>query len=440
MTKNDILTLTIVGYTSAGYGAARFDGRAVFVRRAILGETVRARVVKTSSSAVYAIIESVLETSPERVTPACPHFGRCGGCDFLHMTYKEELRSKRRRVSDALRRIGGADIALPEIIASPCAEKYRNKVIFEVGVSPDGRAVTGFYRERSHDIIPIETCLIQPDAALRSAAAVREWMDSSRVPPTLVRRLFFREGHGAQIAVVTRRAELPRRSSLVAALRERVPETMSVLQIVNKSEGNTALAGDIRALYGSEYLEDTLCGLNFRLSPRAFYQVNKPQAERLYAEVGRLTDPLRTDAALDLYCGAGTITLMLSKLAGRVYGAEIVPEAVADARLNASRNGVENTEFLLGDAGEAARRLEASGVVPDIVTVDPPRKGLAPDVVDTIARLAPRRVIYVSCDPATLARDVKLFAGRGYALSEARTFDMFPRCAHVETAALLKKA
>ncbi|MDR2615977.1 MAG: 23S rRNA (uracil(1939)-C(5))-methyltransferase RlmD, partial [Oscillospiraceae bacterium] len=450
MTKNDILTLTIEGYTSSGDGVARSDGRVVFVRRAIFGETVSARVLRVSSSAVYARIESILEASPERREPACPHFGRCGGCDFLHMSYDEELRCKLRRVTDALRRIGGADIQPSAILPSPAAERYRNKAIFEVGSAADGRAVTGFYRERSHDIVPVEDCLIQSPSALRAAAAVREWMDLSRSDfsraPRLdfsrdarspVRHIFFREGRcGAQIAVVTRGAELPRRDYLVAALRERVPETVGVLQIVNRSESNTALAGELKLLYGSEYLEDALCGLTFRLSPRAFYQVNRPQAENLYSEAIRLAALEKTDAALDLYCGAGTITLALAGRAGQVYGAEISPDAIADARVNAALNGVTNAQFTEGDAGEAARSLEHSGVRPDVVVVDPPRKGLAPDVVDTIARLAPRRVVYISCDPATLARDIRRFAESGYSAVHARAFDMFPRCAHVETAAL----
>jgi 23S rRNA (uracil1939-C5)-methyltransferase len=414
----------------------------VFVRRALSGETVEARILKVSSGAVFAKTERVLEASPERLAPACPHFGRCGGCDFLHMTYAEELRSKRRRVSDALRRIGGVDIAVPEAAPSPATEGYRNKAIFEAGRSADGRAATGFYRERSHELIALETCLIQSSASLRAAAAVREWMDGCNIPAELVRYVFFREGHGAQIAVVTSntglsRTGLPHRETLIALLRERIPETAGILQIVNGSAGNVALDGDIRLLYGSEYLEDELGGLTFRLSPRSFYQVNRAQAEGLYAEVLRLAALTENDTALDLYCGAGTITLALAKSAGRVYGAEIVPEAVMNARENAALNGVTNAEFRLGDAGSAAEALARSGVFPDVITVDPPRKGLAPGVIDAIARLRPRRVVYVSCDPATLARDARLFAGRGYLASEVSVFDMFPRCAHVETVLLL---
>jgi 23S rRNA (uracil1939-C5)-methyltransferase len=439
MTKNDILTLKITGYTSSGDGVARHGGLAVFVRRAISGETVRARILKVSGGHAFARTESVLEASPERAVPACPHFGRCGGCDFLHMTYAEELRCKHARVADALRRIGGVDIRLPDAVPSPVIEKYRNKAIFEAGRAPSGRAVMGFYRERSHDIVPVETCLIQSDASLRAAAAVRGWMDSAGASGPPVRYVFCREGRGAQIAVVTQNAVLPRREYLVASLRERVPEAMSVLHIVNDSGGNVALAGKINVLYGEGYIEDTLCGLTFRLSPRAFYQINRPQAENLYAETLRMAALGKTDCALDLYCGAGTITLALARRAGRAYGAELTPEAVADARENASRNNITNAEFLTGDAGEAARRLVASGAAPDVVTVDPPRKGLAPDVVDTIARLAPRRAVYVSCDPATLARDLRLFAERGYAAAEARVFDMFPRCAHVETVVMMTR-
>jgi 23S rRNA (uracil1939-C5)-methyltransferase len=356
------------------------------------------------------------------------------------MTYAEELRCKRLRVSDALRRIGGAEPTLPETVPSPVTERYRNKAIFEVGRTPDGRAVTGFYRARSHEVVPCETCLIQSETSLRAAGAVREWMDAARVPDGLVRYVFVREGRGAQTAVVTSRAELPRRDWLTASLRERVPETASILQIVNTGAGNVALAGELRVLYGSANLEDTLCGLMFKLSPRAFYQVNRPQAENLYGEVARLAALKKDDTALDLYCGVGTMTLALAKSAGRVYGAEIAPEAVTNARENAALNGVTNARFLSGDAGEAARRLELTGATPAVVTADPPRKGLALDVIATISRLSPRRVIYVSCDPATLARDIKLFAKHAYAATEAKAFDMFPRCAHVECCCLLERS
>jgi 23S rRNA (uracil1939-C5)-methyltransferase len=355
------------------------------------------------------------------------------------MTYAEELRCKRARVSDALRRIGGVDIHLPDVAPSPEIEKYRNKAVFEAGRSRDGHAVVGFFRARSHDIVPVETCLIQTDAAMRAAGAVREWMDAARAPDTLVRRVFCRAGLGAQIAVVTRGAELPRRGSLVAALRERVPEAVSVLQIVSRSDKNVGLAGEINVLHGEDYLEDTLCGLTLRLSPRAFYQVNRPQAENLYAEVARLAELRKTDTALDLYCGAGAIALTLAGRAAGVYGAEISPEAVADARLNAARNNIANALFMAGDAGDAVRRLTSSGVTPDVVAVDPPRRGLHPDVIEAIVNLAPRRAVYVSCDPATLARDLRAFAERGYAVSEARALDMFPRCAHAETVAVLTR-
>jgi 23S rRNA (uracil1939-C5)-methyltransferase len=430
--KNELLTLTTNGYSASGDGVARHEGRAVFVRRALSGETVKARVVKTSASAVFAQVERVLEPSPERITPACPNFGRCGGCDFLHMTYAEELRCKRMRVSDALRRIGGSNIEISGAVPSPMTERYRNKAVFEAGRALDGRAVTGFYRARSHEIVPCESCLIQSETSLRAAGAVREWMDAARVPEGFVRRVFVREGCGTQIAVVTSSAEPPRREWLVSSLRERVPETSGILQIAGSGAGNAALAGELRVLYGSPYLDDTLCGLTLKLSPRAFYQVNRPQAENLYGEVARLAALKKGDTAFDLYCGAGAIALVLAKYAGQVYGAEIVQDAVANARTNAALNGITNARFLSGDAGDAARRLELAGATPAVIAVDPPRKGLTPEIIAAIVRLAPRRVIYISCDPATLARDIKLFAKHAYAAAEAGAFDMFPRCAHIE--------
>ncbi|MDR0839194.1 MAG: 23S rRNA (uracil(1939)-C(5))-methyltransferase RlmD [Oscillospiraceae bacterium] len=438
MNKNDIVTLTIDGYSSTGDGVARLDGRAVFVRRAIRGETVEARILKASNSAVFAKIERIIEASPERIEPVCPHFGLCGGCDLAHMSYAEELRYKRERVRDALLRLGGVEAELPEVSPSPQTEGYRNKAIFEVGHA-DGRAVTGFYRERSHDIIPVESCLIQSDVSNRAALSVREWMTKHGTPDGVLRYVFCREGAGAQVVLVTAKDHIPRRNELVDKLRERVPEVVSILQNTNKTPGNTVLSGGFRTLFGEEYLEDSLCGLKFRLSPRSFYQVNRAQAEALYAEAIRLAALGRDDAALDLYCGAGTLTLALARDVGRVYGVDIVPEAVENARENAERNGLANTEFLLGDAGDAARELAERGVRPGVVVVDPPRKGLAPEVIDAVAAMSPERVVYVSCDPATLARDVKLFGARGYSVAEVRAFDMFPRCAHVECVVRLER-
>jgi len=442
MVKNDKVILNIDGYSSAGDGVAHHEGRAVFVKRALRGERVNALILKANSSAVHAKVDALLEPSPERIASDCPYYPRCGGCATRHMTYAEELRYKHERVSDALKRLGGVEFTLPEVVAAPSVDAYRNKAIFEVSVR-GGVATVGFYREHSHDIVAIERCAIQSDAANTVAAVFREWVRVGNAPNNCVHGLFVRDGDGGvQVALVTTHKKLINIQNFVDMLRDALAVPLSVATITQKTPSNVALSGDLRMVFGSEILEDTLCGLRFRLSPRSFYQVNRTQAARIYAEAIGLAALDHGDIALDLYCGAGTIALTLAKLAPetvRIIGAEIVADAVENARENAKLNNITNVEFMLGDVADAAASLAAQGVSPTVVIVDPPRKGLAAGVIATIAAMAPERVVYVSCDPATLARDVKVFVASGYAVKTARAFDMFPRCAHVETVLLLSK-
>ncbi|MDR0916742.1 MAG: 23S rRNA (uracil(1939)-C(5))-methyltransferase RlmD [Oscillospiraceae bacterium] len=429
MQKNDIISLAITGYASDGAGVSRHDGLVVFTRGAIAGETISARILKVSQSVAHARVESVLTASPERITPECPAYPRCGGCDFQHMSYAEELRAKHERVNDALTRLGDTEIAVPPVVPSPSVTRYRNKAIFEVG-SVDGRAVTGFYRAHSHDIVAADDCPLQSETAVAAARVLRGWIDAHDIKG--IRNLMVRTGSlGAQIVIVASR-RLRGTDALVDALRETLPDVKSIVLCTNSDDTNVVLRGEFRTLYGGAEFADTLCGNEFRLSPQSFYQVNHAQAEQLYAAVRDFAALTESDTALDLYCGAGTITLALAASARTVYGAEIVPEAVVNARENAARNGVQNAEFLLGDAGDAAKTLSERGVTPDVVVVDPPRKGLSPETLAIVAETAKRAIVYVSCDPSTFARDVKLLRERGWRLAQVRAFDMFPRTSHVE--------
>jgi 23S rRNA (uracil1939-C5)-methyltransferase len=446
--KNSIWTVTIEGYTHEGDGVAHVDGRVFFVRGALRGETLEVRVLKDNRNIVYAKIERIVAASPARVQPACPNFGKCGGCDLMHMDYTEELELKRRRVEDAIRRIGGLDVVLNGIVGASNAENYRNKAIYAVGKN-EGRAVTGFYRERSHDIVPTESCLIQADVSDRASAAVRRWMDknfvtaySEELRRGIVRHVFCRYAFAtkkAQVTVVSFERDIPHPESLVEEIRKAVPEAAGVVLNVNRTRGNTVLAGEFRMLWGEDHIVDELSGLKFKLSPRSFYQINSAQAERLYEKALEYAALTGSETALDLYCGTGTITLLLARAAGRAVGVELVEAAILDARENAALNGIENAEFICADAFDAAAALMERGTLPDVVVVDPPRKGLAPNVIETISSLSPARVVYVSCDPATLARDLKLFDTHGYKATEATAFDMFPRCAHVETVVLMSR-
>ena len=447
LAKNQEHTVTIEGYGEGGMGVARIDGRVVFVHGALRGETCRVLILKTLKSVAFAKVLEVLEPSSERITPDCPYFPRCGGCTYRHIRYEEELRLKKQRVQDNLSRIGGSDVTVEEILGAQDTLRYRNKAQYPV--SKDG--AVGFYRARTHEVIECEHCLLVKPEADAAAEALREYMQSCRVAGYdektgrgLVRHLYIRSNAAGEslVCVLVNGDKLPKEDRLVTLLRDACPKCTGIVLGTNTKKGNVILGDRYRTLWGSDRLEDTLCGKTFRLSVPSFYQVNRVQAERLYAKAIEFAGLTGQETVLDLYCGAGTITLALSDHAKKVLGAEIVPEAIDDARENAARNGVKNAEFFCGDASDVAKKLARENLRPDVITVDPPRKGLAADVVESIAEMQPQRVVYVSCDSATMARDVKRLADLGYTAQRACAVDMFPRADHVETVVLLshKKA
>ena len=444
LAKNQEHTVTIEGYGEGGMGVARIDGRVVFVHGALRGEKCRVLILKTLKSVAFAKVLEVVEPSCARVAPDCPYFPRCGGCTYRHMSYEEELRLKRQRVQDNLARIGGSAAAVEEILGAADTLRYRNKAQYPV--SKDGRV--GFYRARTHEVIECEQCLLVKPEADAAAEALREYMRRCRVAGYdektgrgLVRHLYVRSNAAGEslVCVLVNGNRLPQEEALVALLREACPKCRGIVLGTNTKKGNAILGDRYRTLWGEDRLEDTLCGKRFRLSVPSFYQVNRAQAERLYAKAIEFANLTGQETVLDLYCGAGTITLALSNHAKRVLGADIVPEAIDDARENAVRNGVKNAEFFCGDASDVAKKLAQEHLRPDVITVDPPRKGLAPDVVESIAAMQPERVVYVSCDSATMARDVKRFADLGYTAARAAAVDMFPRADHIETVCLLSK-
>ena len=444
LAKNQEHTVTIEGYGEGGMGVARIDGRVVFVHGALRGEKCRVLILKTLKSVAFAKVLEVLEPSSERMESDCPYFPRCGGCTYRHIRYEEELRLKKQRVQDNLSRIGGSDVTVEEILGAQDTLRYRNKAQYPV--SKDG--AVGFYRARTHEVIECEHCLLVRPEADAAAEALREYMQSCRVAGYdektgrgLIRHLYVRSNAAGEslICVLVNGDKLPKEDRLVALLRDACPKCTGIVLGTNTKKGNVILGDRYRTLWGEDRLEDTLCGKRFCLSVPSFYQVNRAQAERLYAQAIEFADLTGQETVLDLYCGAGTITLALSDHAKRVLGAEIVPEAIDDARENAVRNGVKNVEFFCGDASDVAKKLAQEHLRPDVITVDPPRKGLAADVVESIAAMQPERVVYVSCDSATMARDVKRFAELGYTVTRAAAVDMFPRADHVETVCLLSK-
>lgn len=444
LAKNQLHTVTVTGYTAEGLGVARIDGQVVFIHGGVRGEVCVVRVLKVLKNVAFCRVEEILERSPARREPDCPHYPACGGCDFRHVSYEEELEAKRQRVEDSLRRMGGADVAVEEILGGAAVDGYRNKVQFPV--SPEGRA--GFYRARSHQVIPALDCRLQAHQAGVIAGAAEEYLREFGVPAYdektrrgLLRHIYVRTNKKGQalVCLAVNGDRLPWEDRLVGRIREACPDTVGIMLNVNTRDTNVVLGEAYRTLWGEDSLTDELCGLTFRLSVPAFYQVNREQAERLYGKAIEFAGLTGRETVLDLYCGAGTITLALARRAGRVIGAEIVPEAIENARENAGANGVENAEFFCGDAGAVAKKLAAERLRPDVVVVDPPRKGLGEEVVPVIVSMEPERIVYVSCDPGTLARDVKRFAECGYRAVRAAAVDMFPRTRHVETVVLLSK-
>jgi 23S rRNA (uracil1939-C5)-methyltransferase len=434
----------VSGYSSDGAGVVRTGGEVVFVPGTIRGERVDFRITKVMRSSAAGEIVAIHDPSPERIEPDCSYFGKCGGCVYRHMTYEEELRAKYMRVQDALSRIGGLTIGIETILGAEHPLHYRNKCQYPVG--SDG--AVGFYRQRTHQVVPVVSCRIQSEQADATMRAVRDWMRRYRIPgydertgKGLIRHIYVRVNHQREslCCVIANSKRLPREPELTAMVCAAVPGTVGVVLCTNRERGNVILGNRYRTIWGRDSLMDSLCDLSFKLSIPSFYQVNREQAEVLYKKAVEFAGLTGQETVLDLYCGTGTITLCMAKRARRVIGAEIIPEAIRDAKENARRNQITNAEFFCGDAGNLVERLQKAGLRPDVIAVDPPRKGLAPEVVRSVAGMTPKRVVYVSCDPATLARDTRLFKELGYEATRAIAVDLFPGTRHVETVVQLSR-
>ena len=439
--KNQIYEAQITDYTSEGQGVAHIEGCAVFVPNAVAGEICRIRIELVRKTWAAGKIVEILEKSPHRVNRECPVAKLCGGCDFWHIDYEEETRLKAERVRNCLNRLGGEELAELPILSAPTCHGYRNKAQYPVAAKKN-RAYAGFFKAGTHEVVENERCLILPQETDQVKSIVMDYVNHNHISvydetahKGLLRHIYVRRGAvSGQILVclVINGRSIPKVHELVARLKKIDGFTTLVLS-VNTKKGNAVLGDEFITIHGPGYIEDTLCGLNFRLSPRSFYQVNHHQAQRLYEAAISQAQITKNDTVLDLYCGVGTITLAMASAAGKVIGVEVIPQAVEDARDNASRNNIENAEFFCGDAGAAALELERKGIKADVVVVDPPRKGLNADTIEALARFAPRRIVYVSCDPATLGRDVALIKERGYQVANAMAADLFPRTVHVES-------
>lgn len=449
--KNDKIKLEITGITAQGSGVGRTDGLAVFVPFTAIGDEIVCHIVKVKPSHAYGRVDTIIKASPDRNQngdDGCSVFGRCGGCVWRHIGYDAELKYKRQIVADALLRIGGIDIEPRPIAGADSPEGYRNKAQYPVARG-EHRPLIGFYAPRSHRVVEQHNCRLQPPLFADIVDTVARWAKKYGVEPYdevsgkgLLRHIYIRRAEATDqvmAGLVCTSGKIPHADILIDALKSSVPGLASLMVNLNREKTNVILGNSEFVLWGRDYITDELCGLRFNLSMRSFYQVNRCQAQRLYtlaAEAATLNDK---KTVLDLYCGAGTIGLSMANRVKQVIGVEILSSAVEDAIRNAEQNGIKNARFICADAAEAASRLKAEGVKPDVVILDPPRKGCDEQLIATVAGMSPESIVYVSCDPATLARDLKRFDTLGYKTQTVTPVDMFPRTEHVECVVLMSR-
>lgn len=443
LAKNQCFEMTCDAFGQDAQGVCRHEGMAVFVPGLLPGERALVRIVKPEKRYAFGRVEKLLEKSPSRAEPFCPIYKRCGGCVCQHMTYEASLAFKRQQVQDLLRRVGGLSIEVPPVWGMAHPFGYRNKGAYPVA-QMDGAPACGFFAPRSHNLVPLPEngCAIQGEDSARATQAVLNWMRENSVPAYdeqtgrgLVRHIMTRSTTSGElmVVVVVTRVDIPKASRLIELLRAAVPGLCSVCLSVNSRRTNVILGTDIRVLWGKAAMEDTLCGLRFSVSPLSFFQVNPQQTERLYGLALEYAGLTGAETVVDAYCGAGTISLLLAQKAKKVIGIEIVPEAIQNANENAARNGIANAEFHVGATEELLPKLVENSLRPDVIVLDPPRKGCDPAVLQAIIAAAPKRVVYVSCGAPTLARDAKLLAEGGYAAEKVQCVDMFCWTGAVET-------
>ena len=451
--KNQLLTLRIERLSNDGSGVAHSsEGEAVFVPGTAPGDEAQVRIVKDCGRYAFGILDKLLTPSPDRIPVDCAVAGPCGGCSLRHLDYAAELRAKQESVADAFRRIGGLDVPVLDALPSPEVDRYRNKVQFPVGRDKDGAPCIGFYAGRTHRIVPCPDCKLQPDVLNDIGNTLCAFFAAHGIQPYdeergkgLVRHIFLRRGaHSGQIMVclVCTRLKLPHSDELVALLREKFRDIATILINVNAKKTNVILGEESVTLYGPGCIEDTLCGVPVRLGPLSFYQVNTLAAERLYGVAAEYAQLEPDDILLDLYCGMGTIGLSMANHCRELIGVEIIPEAIDSAKANAARMGdavAAKSRFFCADAGEAAARLAAEGLRPDVIMLDPPRKGCDETTLSAVVQMSPRRVVYVSCNPSTAARDAAWLGQHGYRAEKVQPVDLFPRTKHVEAVLLLTK-
>ncbi len=442
MKKNDEIILKIDGTSHDGYGVGRYDNMAVFVPLAAEGDEIRAKIVKLKKTYAYGKLLEIITQSEHRVKPDCDVFARCGGCVFRHISYDKECEIKTAKVENNIRKIGGYDMAAQPIIKAKKTCRYRNKAQYPVTDSGN----TGFFAVHSHRIIETDDCLLQPEIFTVICKKVSNWIKQNGISvyseathKGLIRHIYLRQAQKTNeimLTLVINGDTLPCAEQLIDAIKN---DVQSIQININKKDTNVILGDICKTVYGQDHITDILCGVKVRLSPLSFYQVNRDMAEKLYEKAAEYAD-CDNKTVLDLYCGAGTIGLSMAKKAKKIIGVEIIPDAVKDAEFNAKINDIQNAEFICGDATDAAEKLNEKGIKPDVVILDPPRKGCTKELLSTVANgFAPKKIVYVSCDCATLARDAAILRDYGYILKEYTPVDLFSSTSHIETVALLSR-
>ncbi|WP_110001788.1 MULTISPECIES: 23S rRNA (uracil(1939)-C(5))-methyltransferase RlmD [Paenibacillus] len=460
VSKNEETVIDIIGMNHDGEGVGRANGYTLFVQGALPGETVRVRVMKTKKQYGYAKLLEIVKASPDRVSAPCPIYDQCGGCQIQHMSYAGQLAWKRQLVVDNLQRIGKLNVLVEDaegaeqqgIRVLPTMGmdepwRYRNKAQVPIGAA-DGGLVGGFYAKGSHRIIDMDTCLIQHEHNDEVVAKVKEIGShfgisayNEETGRGLLRHVVvkkaFRTGE-MMLVLVTNGRDIPHKDAWIGSIREAIPHVASICQNVNKKQTNVIFGDETRVLWGRDVIYDYIGDVQFAISARSFYQVNPVQTEVLYGKTVEYAGLSGKETVIDAYCGIGTISLFLAQHADQVYGVEIVPEAIEDARSNAMLNEMKNVKFEVGASEDVIPRWKEQGIEADVIVVDPPRKGCDPRLLDTILEMKPERVVYVSCNPSTLARDLRLLEDGGYRTVEVTPVDMFPHTVHVECCALLE--
>lgn len=457
--KNDVITLTIEDMGTDGEGIGKIEGFTFFVKDAVIGDQVEAKVMKVKKGYAYARLTRIITPSADRTEPVCQYNKQCGGCQIQALDYKKQLLFKTNKVKNNLQRIGGFSASLLENIMEPILGMdlagqtpyhYRNKAQFPIGTDKNGEIVTGFYAGRTHTIIPNTDCALGVEENRIILDAFLQYMRENKVTAYdeatgkgLVRHVLIRKGFATgelMLCIIINGDTLPHQNKLIAVM-SAIEGMTSISVNVNKEQTNVIMGKECRVLWGSETISDVIGDIRFSISPLSFYQVNPIQTQRLYGLALEYAGLTGNEIVFDLYCGIGTISLFMAKKAKKVYGIEVVEQAVRDARENAEDNCIDNVEFHVGKAEEVLPRLYAEqGIYADVICVDPPRKGCDAQCLATMVKMAPQRIVYVSCDSATLARDLKYLCANGYELRRVCSVDMFPQTGHVETVVLMSRA